>query len=100
VTFYEERLRDEAGGRTIVPVRIVDIVRVELDLAIVEVEVRGLVEIAIGIRIIVFAHPKSLELEVIMTSISEHFLFLYSLWQQSTISEFHLRQRQAVSPHW
>ena len=42
--FDEERLRDEGGRRAIVLVSIVDIVRVELDLAIVEVEVRSMAE--------------------------------------------------------
>ena len=42
--FDEERLRAESGRRTIVLVGVRDIVRVELDLAIVEVEVRSVAE--------------------------------------------------------
>ncbi len=52
-----ERLRNDTGGRTVVLVRIVNRVRVELDLAVVEVEVRTVVEADTGIRIIAFAHP-------------------------------------------
>lgn len=52
LVFLEERLRKEQRDRTIVVVRVVHPVRVELDLAIVEVQVRGVVEPAIGIRII------------------------------------------------
>ena len=48
----EERLRQERGGGTIVLIGIVDIVGVELDLAVVELEVRRVVEVAIGGRII------------------------------------------------
>jgi hypothetical protein len=40
----EERLREEDGRGTVVVVRVVDIVRVELDLVLVEVEVRRVVE--------------------------------------------------------
>lgn len=46
----EERLREESRGRAIVGVGIADPVGVELDLAVVEVEVRRVVEVAIGIR--------------------------------------------------
>lgn len=51
-----ERLREEAGHRTEVVVRVVNEVRVELDLAVVEVEVGRLGEVAIGLRIIVLIH--------------------------------------------
>ena len=50
----KERLRGETRRGTVVLVRIVDVVRVELDLVIVEVEVRSVIEANIGIRIIVF----------------------------------------------
>ena len=48
----EERLREEAGRRPIVVVEVRDIVRVELDLAVVEVEVRRVVERTIGVQIL------------------------------------------------
>ena len=63
--FGEERLRSEARRGAIVVVGIVDIVRVELDLVVVEVEVRGVLELAIAIiGIFAFIHPYSLEIEV------------------------------------
>ena len=40
---------DEGRGSTEVPVRVVDVVRVELELAVVEVEVRGAREHAVGV---------------------------------------------------
>ena len=52
-----ERLREDGRGRTIVVVGIAHPVRVELDLTVVEVEVRGVVELAIGVQIIAFACP-------------------------------------------
>ncbi len=52
-----ERLRNESRGGTIVVVRIVEPVRVELDLAVVEVEDRGVIEADIGIRRIVLIRP-------------------------------------------
>ena len=52
-----ERLRNERRRRTVVLVGIVEPVRVELDLAVVEVEVRGVIEADISIRIFVLAHP-------------------------------------------
>ena len=45
-------LRNGAGRGTVVLVGIVDIVRVELDLAVVEVEVRRVVELAIAIVVL------------------------------------------------
>jgi hypothetical protein len=48
----KERLRTEPRRRPVVVVGIVDKVRVELDLAIVEVEVRSVVEANIGIQIL------------------------------------------------
>ena len=59
-----ERLRNESRGGTVVVVRIVDPVRVELDLAVVPVEVRGVIEASIGIRIFVFAYPYHQSLKV------------------------------------
>lgn len=50
-------LRKEARGRTIVVVGIADPVRVELDIAVVEVEVRRVVEANIGLRNLPFVHP-------------------------------------------
>jgi hypothetical protein len=55
--YPKERLREEPGGGTVVVVRIADIVRVELHLVVVEVEVGRVRELTIAIRIIVFAHP-------------------------------------------
>lgn len=52
-----ERLRKERRRGTIVVVRIVDRVRVELDLVVVELEVRGVREVAVGIRSIASAYP-------------------------------------------
>lgn len=53
----KERLRKESRRGTIVLVGIAEPLRVELDLVVVEVEVRGLREIAIGIRIIARVCP-------------------------------------------
>ena len=53
----EERLRKEEGSGAIVLVGIVDIVRVELELVVVDVQDRRLHELAIRIRIIASAHP-------------------------------------------
>jgi len=61
-----ERLRNERRRRTVVVVRIVEPVRVELDLAVVEVEVRGVIEANIGIRIFVFVHPSHQSLKVFL----------------------------------
>ncbi len=46
----EERFRDEPRRGTVVLVGIVEPVGVELDLAVVEVEVRRVLELAIGVR--------------------------------------------------
>ncbi len=53
----EERLREKGGSRTEVLIGIVNPVRVELDLAIVEVEVRSVRENLIGLRIIAPIRP-------------------------------------------
>lgn len=53
----KEELRNEPGGRPVVVVGIAGPVRVELDLVVVEVEVQGVVEAIIGIRIFVFTRP-------------------------------------------
>lgn len=53
---FEERLRRPPGRGAIVLVGIAHPVRTEPDLAIVEVEVRGVVEPVIAVRIIAFAH--------------------------------------------
>ena len=52
-----ERLRKETRGRPVVVVRVVGPVVVELDLAIVELEDRGVREVAIGIRSIALVYP-------------------------------------------
>ena len=57
-----ERLREEGRRGAIVLVGIADPVRVELDLVVVEVEVRGVVERTVRVRIITPArlrHRKS-----------------------------------------
>jgi len=60
----EERLRSEARGRAIVVVGIGDVVRVELDLVVVEVEVRSVVEdIIAGIGEFAFIHLYSPDIE-------------------------------------
>ena len=61
----EEELRNEPGGRPVVRVGIVEPVRVELDLVVVEVEDRGVIEAIIGIRIFVFTRPCHQSLKVI-----------------------------------
>jgi len=48
----KERLRNEPRGSTIVVVRIVNEVRIELNVVVVEVEVRRVVEADIGVRIL------------------------------------------------
>ncbi len=54
----EERLRGEERRGAIVVVGIVDILRVELDLAVVEVEVRSVVKLARAIIAkFAFIHP-------------------------------------------
>lgn len=49
---FLERLRKKTRHRAIVVVRIVNPVRVELDLAVVEVEAGSVREIAVSVRII------------------------------------------------
>lgn len=73
----EKKLREERRHRAIVVVGIVDEVRVELDLVIVEVEDRRVVEPTIGIRIIItFVHPYSPSIEIYPPLI----IGLYSLY--------------------
>ncbi len=62
----KEILRNEPGGRPVVRVGIAEPVRVELDLVVVEVEVRGVVEAIIGIRIFVFTRPCHQSLKVVL----------------------------------
>ncbi len=62
-----EILREEHRSRTIVLVRLVEPVRVELDLIVVEVEDRGVVETIVGIRIFAFTLPCHRSLKVIIT---------------------------------
>jgi hypothetical protein len=51
-----KKLREKTRGRAIVLIGIVDPVRVELHLAVVEVEVRRVAEVVIGIRIFALIH--------------------------------------------
>ncbi len=57
------RLREEPGSRTVVVVRVVDIVRVELELAVVPVEDRRVLEATIGLRIFAISHQESPAIE-------------------------------------
>jgi len=50
------RLRDKPRDRTVVVVRVVNPVRVELDLAVVEVEVRSVRKVVVSVRIFA-THP-------------------------------------------
>jgi hypothetical protein len=75
---FIERLREEPRSGTVVVVRLVDLVRVELHLVVVEVEVGSVRELAIAIGIIVFVHPGHQNLK------SD------SCWQQDTISLLNL----------
>ena len=54
----KEILREEAGRRAIVVVGIAVPIRVELDLAVVKVEVRSVIEANARIRIFVSARPR------------------------------------------
>jgi len=47
-----QTFRKDTRRRTVVVVGIVNLVRVELDLAIVELEVRGMIEAIVGIRLL------------------------------------------------
>lgn len=62
----EKIIRNGTGGRAIVVVGIVEPVGVELELAVVEVEDRRVLELAISIRIIVFTHPRHQSLRVVL----------------------------------
>lgn len=62
-----ERLRNESRGRPVVLVGIVDPVVVELDLTVVEVEDRGVREVAISVRIIARVRPCHRNSKVILT---------------------------------
>jgi len=66
--FFEKRLREKAGRRAIVLIGIVEPVRVELELAVVEVEVGRVREIAIGFRLICPCPSISLEVKKIFSS--------------------------------
>jgi len=101
--YDKERLREEGRRRTIVVVGIVNPVRVELELAIVEVEVRRLVEVAIDIRISVFARPchrnvRRRRKARVNTSCSCRDCG-DTPPPPAGGGEAHLEQRQAVSPH-
>lgn len=62
-----ERLRDEPGRGTVVLVRIALRIRVELDLTIVEVEDRGVIEANIRIRIFASARPYHRSSKAVLT---------------------------------
>lgn len=55
--FCKKTLRENARSRTIVVVRIVDMVVVELQLVVIELEVQGVLEVAIGIGCFVSVRP-------------------------------------------
>jgi len=85
----------EGGGRTIVSIGIVNPVGIELDVAVVEVEVRRVVKLTIGHRIIAFIHPSHRRLNYIIFSsvfysvasfknllkIKTSSIFLYNFWR-------------------
>jgi hypothetical protein len=64
---FRERLRNESRHGAIVGVHVVTRVRVSLDLAVVEVEVRHVIETIVGIRKIVFVHPSHQSLNALLT---------------------------------
>ena len=71
-------LRTERRRRSIVVVRIINLVRVKFDLVVVELEVRRVIEADIGIRIICLCPSESPELENVPR------------WQQGVISFLHI----------
>ena len=75
-------LRKEPRRGTVVVVRVAHVVRVELDLAVVEVEVRGVVERTVRARIIAPARPRHRKLR--FTPVKAYVLsILYFIRQQS-----------------
>lgn len=94
-----ERLREEAGHRTEVVVRVVNEVRVELDLAVVEVEVGRLGKVAIGLRIIAPIHLCHQALNFTSRWERNYMLLALNLiWQHPPFGETRTRRGQAVSP--
>ena len=94
----EERLREEAGRRTVVVVGIVDPVRVEFELAVVEVEVQRVVELIIGVRINCFCSSMSPDLEIYYLLRDLYSLNLVFYPVASVFCRTHTKQKQAVSP--
>ena len=96
-----ERLRNDTRGGTIVLVRIVDRVRVELDLAIVPVEVRSVVEADIGIRILSLPIYFTKARKCFLLETSHSFAFEDSLLnfilQHRTYSPYGLRKAKTSS---
>ncbi len=94
-----ERLREEAGHRTEVVVRVVNEVRVELDLAVVEVEVGRLGKVAIGLRIIALIHLRHQTLNFTSRWKRNYTLLVLNLIRQHPpCGETCTRRGQAVSP--
>ncbi len=93
----KERLRSEPGSRPEVVIRIVNIVRVELELVIVEVEVRRVREVAIGVWILPLP-VRSPKLESGSCWKQDAFSPLNFIWQHPLRAC--ARQRQAVSPSY
>jgi len=62
--FIKKRLRKKGRRGPVVVIGIVNPVSVELDLAVIEVEVRGVREVVIGVRIITTRPSKSLDFEL------------------------------------
>ena len=95
----KERLREERRRGTVVLVGIVDLVRVELDLAVVEVEDRRVREVAIGIRIIALIHLCHQALNFTSRWKRNYMLLTLNLiWQHPPFGETRTRRGQAVSP--
>jgi hypothetical protein len=79
----KERLRKERRDRPIVVVRVVNPVRVEPDLAVVEVKVRRVREVVAGVQIIAARPSKPLGFEIYLCQIADYILSaLYFIRQQ------------------
>jgi hypothetical protein len=83
--FFEKRLREKARRRAIVLIGIVEPVRVELELAVVEVEVRRVREIAIDVRLYCL-HP-SISLEVKKSFLPVFYSVAVSKTETSTLDK-------------
>jgi len=71
---YKKRLRKETRHRPVVVVDIVNRVGIELNLTIVELEVRGVRKVTISVRIITTRPSESLDLEIYLHKIVDYIL--------------------------